>query len=183
MKPTKPFDVGAAQVLVGARQPHQLAEVRVAAASVPLGEHRQVVVVRRDDLLAQTLERQPRRGCGEPVVPLLERAHEPLVVLRQRLRQRTLDAGEERALPGVPANVHQTVVRDADERRCEHGDERLVVVAVVQQAKVREQVDDLLLAEVPAARGPVRRQVLRPQRGLVPLGVGARGEQQHDLAR
>ena len=83
----------------------------------------------------------------------------------------------------MPANVHEPVVRDADERRREHGDERLVVVAVVQQAQVREQVDDLLLAEVPAAGRAVGRQVVRPQRRLVALGVGAGGEEQHDLAR
>ena len=39
------LDVGAAQLLVRARQPRQLAQVRVAAPPVPLGEHREVVVV------------------------------------------------------------------------------------------------------------------------------------------
>jgi hypothetical protein len=41
--------------------------------------------------------------------------------------------------------VDEPVVRDAHERRRQHGDERLVVVAVVQQAQVGEEVDDLLL--------------------------------------
>ena len=122
-------------------------------------------------------------AAAEPVVALLEGADQALVVLRQRLGQRALDPGEERTFACVPANVHQAVVRDADERRCEHRDERLVVVAVVQEAKVREQIDDLLLAEVPAAGGPVRRQVARTQRRLVPLGIGACGEEQDDLAR
>src|SRR5206468_9531367 len=57
----------------------------------------------------------------------------------------------------------------------------LVVVRVVQQAQVREQVDDLLLAEVPAARRAVGRQPERAQLLLVPLGIGARREQEHDL--
>ena len=62
-------------------------------------------------------------------------------------------------------------------------DERLVVVAVVQQPQVGEQVDDLLLAEVPPPRRAVGRQPRRAQRRLVALRVGAGGEQQHDLAR
>src|SRR5207237_3742967 len=39
------LDVRAAELLVRAREPHQLAEVRVAAASVPLRENGEVVVV------------------------------------------------------------------------------------------------------------------------------------------
>ena len=54
----EPFDVRSAQLLVRAREPRELAEVRIAAAAVPLREHRQVVIVLGDDSLAQALERQ-----------------------------------------------------------------------------------------------------------------------------
>ena len=86
------FDVGAAQLLVGAREPHQLAQVRVAALAVPLCEHCEVVVVRRDDLLAEPLERLAHRGCRKPLVALLERADEPLVVSESA-------SGNERSMP------------------------------------------------------------------------------------
>ena len=46
-----------------------------------------------------------------------------------------------------------------------------------------QQVDDLLLAEVAAAGRAVGRQPERAQLLLVRLGVGAGGEEQHDLAR
>ena len=85
--------------------------------------------------------------------------------------------------PRVPPDQHERVVRDADERRREHGDERLVVVAVAQQPQVEQQVDHLLLAEVAAPGRAVRRQAERAQLLLVPLGVGAGREQQDDLAR
>ena len=64
------LDVGAAQLLVRAREPRQLAQVRVATAPVPLREHGEVVVVVGDDPLAEALEREPRRRFREPVVPL-----------------------------------------------------------------------------------------------------------------
>ena len=82
----------------------------------------------------------------------------------------------------MAADVDERVVRHADERRGEHGRERLVVVAVVEQAQVGEQVDDLLLAEVPATRRAIGRQAPLAQRRLVALGVGAGGEEQDDLA-
>ncbi len=108
-----------------------------------------------DDLLAQPLERDPSRGGDEPLVALLERADQLLVALVERRRQRALDPGEERPPAGVAADQDERVVRDADERRGEHRDERLVVVAVAQQPQVEQQVDHLLLAEVaaPGARG------------------------------
>ena len=62
-------------------------------------------------------------------------------------------------------------------------EERHVVVAVLQQAEVHEQVDDLLLAEVALAGCAVRRQACASQLVLVPLGVGARREEEDDLAR
>ena len=55
-EPDEALDVGAAQLLVGAREAHQLAQVRVPPLAVPAGEHGEVVVVRRDDLFAQALE-------------------------------------------------------------------------------------------------------------------------------
>ena len=154
----EPRDVRAAQLLVRAREAHQLAQVRVAALAVPAREHREVVVVRGDDLLAESLEAGARRRGDEPLVALLERAHEPLVVRRERLGQRALDTGVERPPTGMAPDQDDRVVRDADERRSEHGRKRLVVVAVVQEPEVREQVDDLLLAEVAATGRAVRRQ-------------------------
>ncbi len=175
------LDVAPARLLVAARQPHQLAQVGVAARPVPAGEDGQVVVVLRDGELAQPLEREPGGGRDEPLVALLESTDEPLVLGRERLRQRALDPGEERPAAGLPPDQHERVVRDADERRREHGDERLVVVAVAQQPQVHEQVDDLLLAEVAPSRRPEGRQPERAQLLLVPLGVRAGGEQQDDL--
>jgi len=52
-----------------------------------------------------------------------------------------------------------------------------------EEAKVREQVDDLLLSEVAAAGRAVRRQAFAAERLLVALGVGTRGEEHDDLAR
>ena len=84
--------------------------------------------------------------------------------------------------PGGPPQQEERVVGDADERRGEHADERLVVVAVLEQAQVPEDVDDLLLAEVAAAGRPVGRDSRAAQLLLVPLGVGAGREQEDDLA-
>ena len=77
----------------------------------------------------------------------------------------------------------ETVVRDADERRREHGEERFVVVPVVQQAQVPEQVDHLLLAEVPLRRRLVGRQSRLSQLLVVDVGVRAGREEDDDLAR
>src|SRR5262249_40288909 len=118
-----------------------------------------------------------------PVVALLERAQELLVALRQRRRQLTLERDEQRSLRRGPPQQHERVVRDADERRRDDADERLVVVAIAQQAEIREQVDHLLLAEVAAARPAIRRDPERAQLLLVPLRVGAGREEQDDLAR
>ena len=177
------LDVGAAQLLVGARQPPELAQVRVAAAAVPLREHREVVVVRAEDLLTEPLQRQRRRLRGEPVVALLERLEEPRVTCGDALRQALLEPREERPPRRGAAQEDERVVRDAHERRGQHGDERLVVVAVVQQPQVGEQVDHLLLVVVVAAGRAEGRQAHRPQRLLVDARVGARREEQHDLAR
>ena len=177
------FDVGAAQLLVRAREPRQLAQVRVAAPPVPLREHGEVVVVRGDDLLAEPLERLARRRRGEPLVALLERAHEPLV------RRPESASGSERSMPVYSGRFPacRRIRTSASFERPTNGDastvdERLVVVAVVQQPQVAQQVDDLLLAEVPAAGRAVGRQPGAAQRRLVALRVGARREQQHDLA-
>ena len=90
------LDVGTAQLLVGAREPRELAQVRVAAAAVPLSEHGEVVVVVGDDPLAEPLEREPRGRFGEAVVALPERAQEPDVTLVEVRRQRALEPGEDR---------------------------------------------------------------------------------------
>ena len=92
-------------------------------------------------------------------------------------------AVKKRATSRVATKKHERVVRHADERRGEHGRERDVVVAVVEEAEVREQIDDLLLAEVAAPGRTVRRQPLAAQRLLVALGVRAGSEEHDDLAR
>ena len=177
------LEVTAAQLLVRAREPHQLAQVRVATLAVPAREHGEVVVVLGDDELAEPLERDARRGGDEPLVPLLEGADQALVGGVERDRHRPLETGVERPAPRMPAQEHERVVRDAHERRRKYRHERLVVVAVPQQAQVHAQVDDLLLAEVPPAGRAVRRQAERAQFLLIPLGIRARGEEQDDLAR
>ena len=78
--------------------------------------------------------------------------------------------------------MHEPVVGDADERRGQHRDQRLVVVAVVQQPQVREQVDHLLLVVVVAAGRTEGRQPGRAQRLFVEPRVGTGGEEEHDLA-
>ncbi len=50
------FDVRAAELLVGPSEACELAEVRVATATVPLGKDGEVVVVLGEDPLAETLE-------------------------------------------------------------------------------------------------------------------------------
>ena len=136
-----------------------------------------------EDLLTQALERERRARGDEAVEPLPERLEQALFLRRQSLRQRALEPGEQRPLPRGAAQQHEGVVRHADERRREHGDERLVVVPIVQQAEIHEQVGHLLLAEVAAAGLPVGGQAQRTELLLVPLRVGAGGEQQDDLAR
>ena len=158
-EPDEALDVGAAELLVRPREARELAEVRVAALPVAARQHGQVVVVLDEDALAEQLQREPGRALDEPLVALQEGAHEAPVVLGEIGRQRALDALEDRALLGVRADEDERVVRDADERRREDGEQRLVVVAVLEQAQVVEQVDDLLLPEVAAAGHPDRRQV------------------------
>jgi len=57
-EPDESLHVGTAQLLVRASEPRELAQVRIAAAAVPLGQHGKVVIVVRHDLLAQALEAQ-----------------------------------------------------------------------------------------------------------------------------
>src|SRR5207244_5355423 len=68
------FDIGPAQLLVRARETRELAQVRVAAASVPGREHREAVVVLRQHALAQPLEREARGSGGQAVVSLAKGA-------------------------------------------------------------------------------------------------------------
>ncbi len=176
------LDVPAAQLLVRARQPRELAQVRVPAPAVPVCEHREVVVVLDEDLLAETLERQAGRGGREPVVSLLEGAQQPLVLGADLLGPGALEPREDGpAARGAPEQVER-VVRDADERRGEHRDERLVVVPVLEQAQVRDEVDHLLLAEVAAAGRAVRRNPELAQLLLVPLCIRSCREEQDDLS-
>ena len=96
------LDVGAAQLLVRAREPCELAQVRVAAAAVPLREHGEVVVVLDDDLLAEALEPDSRGHRGQPLVALAEGLQQPRVALGETFRQALLESREERP-PARPA--------------------------------------------------------------------------------
>ena len=177
------LDVGAAELLVGACEPRQLAQVRIAAAAVPARENGQVVVVLGDDPLAEALEAGGGRCANEPVVALAESLEEAPIPRAEFRRQVALHPAEERALAGGAAQKVERVVRDADERGREDADERLVVVAVEDEAQVHRQVADLLLAEVTASGRAVRRQALHPQRLLVALGIRAGREEEDDVAR
>ncbi len=179
----EPLDVGTAELLVRAREACELAQVGITTLTVAPRENGQVIVVLDQDALAEELERELGGGVDEPLVPLQKRPDEPSVVLSEIRRQRPLEALEDRAPLGGGANENERVVRDADEGRGENGQERLVVVAVLEQPQVVEQVDDLLLAEVSAPRHPDRRQVDGPKLLLEPLRVRPCGKQEHDLAR
>ena len=67
-------EIGAADCLVLPREPPNLPQVREPARTVPAREDRQVVVVLREDLLAEPLEPCARRHTNEPLVALEERA-------------------------------------------------------------------------------------------------------------
>ena len=160
-EPDEAFDVGPAKLLVRTGEPRELPQVRVTPAPVPLREHREVVVVLGDDLLTQPLEGEPRQRLNEPLVALPESAHQSLVALAEPRRQGVLESGEERPPRGDAPEKRERVVRDADERRREHRQERGVVVPVVEQAEIHEQIDDLLLAEIALAGSAVRRDAER----------------------
>src|SRR5205823_7089452 len=103
------LDVRPAQLLERPRQPRELAQVRVAAAPVPLRQHGQVVVVLADDLLAKALESRRRRLRGEPVEALPERLEKPRVARGQTV-DALLDPGVERTLRRGAAQEHEAVV-------------------------------------------------------------------------
>ena len=123
------------------------------------------------------------RPFGQPFVALAEGAEKPHVALFHVLRQPALDTCVERTPAGGAAQQHQRVVGDANEGRREHGHERLVVVAVLQEPQVREQVDHLLAAVVVAACRAEGRQIERAQLLLVQARVGTGGKEEDDLAR
>ena len=179
----EPAQVCAPHGLVLACEPAELPQVREAPGAVPARQNRQVVVVLGDDLLAELLQPETRGGTREPLVPLPKGAEKPPVVGADPLGHATLERGVERAPQRGAAHEHERVVRDADERRREHGRERDVVVAVLEQAEVREQVRDLLLAEVAASGRPVRGEAVPAERLLVALGVRPGGEEDDDLPR
>src|SRR5262249_44791352 len=78
-------DVRAANGLVVAREPPELAEVRIAATTVPASEDREVVVVLRHDALAQRFQADAGRGADEALVALEESPQKSLVALREVL--------------------------------------------------------------------------------------------------
>ena len=182
-EPHEALDVRAAHGLVVARQASELAEVRESSRPVPPREDGEVVVVLAHHALAESLEPDPRRGANQSLVALEERAQQARVARVELLGKRPLERREQRTALGVAPEKDERVVRDADERRREHGGERDVVVAVVKEPQVGEQVDDLLLPEVAAPRRAVRRKPLAAECLLVLLGVRARCEQHDDLAR
>ena len=136
-----------------------------------------------DDRSHSRSSESARRRRDEPLVALLERAEQPLVARRRDAGQRALEPAKSGRRPASRRSSTSASFETPTNGDASTASERLVVVAVVQQAQVREQVDDLLLAEVAAAGRAVGRQAERAQLLLVPLGVGAGGEEQHDLAR
>ena len=125
------------------------------------------------------------RGLGdlqEPLVSLEEGGHEPPITLLEARRQRSLEPGEDRSSARRAPEQDQRIVRDTHERRREHGEQRLVVVAVLDQPQVREDVDNLLLSVVAAAYGAVGLQPLLAQGGLEHVGRSPGCQQHRDLA-
>ena len=178
----EPGQVGPAIALVGARRPHQLAHVAEAALAVGRGQAGQVVVVLGDDALQQCSQPELAACAHEAVVELLEALHERAIALGQALQLPQLDRPVERALRRR-AQREQPVVGDADERRGEHDEQRVVVEAVAQQGQVGAQVAHLLRAVEAPAELAARHQADALQRRGVRRGV-ARGAQQHgDPAR
>ena len=162
----EPLEIGPSQLLERPGEPGELPQVRVPPLPVAPREHRKVVVVLDEDPFAEQLERQPRRALDEALVPLEERAHEASIVLREVGGQRALDALEDRATLRGRANEDEGIVRHAHERRRQDGEERLVVVPVLEEPQIGEQIDDLLLAEVATSGHPDRREA--DERGAPP---------------
>ena len=123
-----------------------------------------------------------RRELEQAVVALSEGHREAPVALGQVARQPALHAAEDGLALRVGSDQDQGVVRQADEGGRQHGEQRLVVVAVLQQPEVGEEVDDLLLAEVVPPGGAIRRQTDGSELFLEPFRVRACREEQHDLA-
>ena len=92
----EPLEIGSAELFVGPREACELAKVRVAPSAVAARQDGQVVVVLRQDPLAEKLQRRVRRELEEPVVSLPEGEQEPSVCLGQVARQRSLDPAEDR---------------------------------------------------------------------------------------
>jgi hypothetical protein len=182
-KPHEAFDVRPADRLVLARHPAELAEVGEAARPVPACEHREVVVVLADDSVTQRLETVPRGRAHQTLVALDEGTEQAVVTRVELPGEPSFERGEQRPAYRVTPEQNERVVRDAHERRRQDRGQRDVVVPVVQEAQVGEEVDDLLLPEVPAPRRTKGRQPLPPKRLFVPLRVRACGEEHDDLAR
>ena len=182
-EPDEALEVCAAELFVRPRQARQLAEIRVAPLSVAAGEDREVVVVLGHDALAEELERRGRRDVEQSLVALPEGEEQALILVGEVAWERPLERPEDRLALRLGPDQDESVVRDPDEGRRQHGQERLVVVAVVQEPEVREQVDDLLLPEVVASGGAVGREADGAKLLLEPLGVRAGGEEEDDLAR
>ena len=164
------LDVPAPQLLVRACQPGELAHVRVAGGGRPTGRGRRGRS-RSATILSHSCSREAAGDRRQPLVPLKERTAEAQILCGQIAGQASLEGEEERPLRRPSAEEHERVVRDADERGREDGDESLVVIAVVEKAEVGEQVDHLLLAEVAAAGGTVGLEPRLAQLILVVLGV------------
>ena len=96
-----------------------------------------------DDTLQQCREPELTAAAHEAVVQLPEALDERAIALGQALQLPQLDRPVERALGGA-AQREQPVVGDADERRCEHDEQRMVVEAVAQQGEIGAQVAHLL---------------------------------------
>ena len=178
----EPGQIGPAIALVGARRAHELAHVAEAALAVGRRQAGELVVVLGGDALQQRREAELAARAHEPLVELPEALDERAIALGQALQLPELDRPVERALRSV-AQRGQPVVRDADERRGEHDEQRVVVEAIAQQREVCAQVAHLLRAVEAAAELAARDEPDALERRGVGRGV-ARGAQQHrDPAR
>ena len=106
----------AANRLVLTCETAELAEVGEPTRPVPAGEHREVVVVLGQNLLAESLEAHSGGGCDEAIVPLEKCPEQVSVLDREPFGQALLDCGEERSPRCIAPKQDERVVRDPDER-------------------------------------------------------------------
>ena len=184
--------VAALRVLVLARQPHELAQVREPPLAAGAREDREVVARGRDRALEQRLGREPLRA-GALGGEELREAQQALAVggghgaepCRAGGAGRGLAQRGPRPAAAVAARLReqdQRVAADAAERRREHAVERGLVARVGERGEVGEAVADLLLGPVAASADHVGGQALLLERLLEQAQRGGRAHEHHHVA-